>query len=130
MSGFGYPFNMGNGMMCYKERYPLLLEWFITFIGCIKVIGGALHTNHCCSLCYFYQEWALNCREKSIFGYLLITGNGMPCCKKRYPLLFECLITFLRCMVKMGDAYDSTYKPLHLLVLATSFLPRLTLELH
>ena len=29
-----------NGMICYEERYPLLLKWFITFISCISNMGG------------------------------------------------------------------------------------------
>ena len=29
---YGYPVSMGSGMLCYKDRHPLLLKWFITFL--------------------------------------------------------------------------------------------------
>ena len=38
---FGDPLNMGNGIVCDKERHPLLIECFVTFYGCIRMIRGA-----------------------------------------------------------------------------------------
>ena len=41
MPDLGYPLSTANGMLYYKERQPLLLEYFITFLRCIRQIGGA-----------------------------------------------------------------------------------------
>ena len=38
---FGDPLNMGKGIVCDKERYPLLIECFVIFYGCIRMIRGA-----------------------------------------------------------------------------------------
>ena len=40
MPEFGCTLRMGNGMLCYKERYLLLMKWFITFPWCIRKVTG------------------------------------------------------------------------------------------
>ena len=36
-----YPIRKGNVMVCYKERHPLLLDYFIPFLKCISNVGRA-----------------------------------------------------------------------------------------
>ena len=43
MLDFKYPLRTGNMMMCYKERHPLPLKYFITFLGSIRKAGEASH---------------------------------------------------------------------------------------
>ena len=38
---FGQPLNTGNGISCYKEIHPLLLECLIFFVKCTSMIGRA-----------------------------------------------------------------------------------------
>ncbi len=38
---FGTPHCTGNGRLCCKERHPLLLGWFMTFLRCMSMIGRA-----------------------------------------------------------------------------------------
>ena len=38
---FRYPLSKGNVMLCYKERHPLLLDYFIPFLKCIRMVGRA-----------------------------------------------------------------------------------------
>ena len=38
---FGYPLSTQNGMLNCKERHPLLMKCFKTFLRCIKQMGGA-----------------------------------------------------------------------------------------
>ena len=44
MSDFGRPLSLslstGNGILCCKDRHPLVLQWLITFISCIMVARG------------------------------------------------------------------------------------------
>ena len=41
ISHFVHPLKMGNGIPCYKERHPLLLEHSMTFLRCIMIMRGA-----------------------------------------------------------------------------------------
>ena len=38
---FGYPLSKENVMLCYKERHPLLIDYFIPFLNYIKMVGRA-----------------------------------------------------------------------------------------
>ena len=38
---FGIPFLHKNGVLWYKERYPLLPKWFKTFLWCMGKVGWA-----------------------------------------------------------------------------------------
>ena len=38
---FGYPLSKENVMLCYKERHPLLLDYFIPFLKSIRMVGRA-----------------------------------------------------------------------------------------
>ena len=46
MSHLGYPIITGNRMLCYNERYTLLLKFFITYLSCIKKVRGACDNIH------------------------------------------------------------------------------------
>ena len=89
-----------NGMMCYKVRHPLLLKWFIIFLGCIKrwkelVIASSrplLFTP-----CHFTLLWLtlkLHTKYKIWWGSLLCTGKGMIYCKGRRPLLIMWSVSY------------------------------------
>ena len=41
MSDLGYPIITENGVLCYKERHPLLLKYIITFFRCVRKIRRA-----------------------------------------------------------------------------------------
>ena len=40
-SVFGYPLSKGIVMLCYKERHPLLLNYFIPFLKYSRIVGRA-----------------------------------------------------------------------------------------
>ena len=44
LSNFGHPVRTGNETLCYKERPPLLLEYSITFLTYVKMIGRVLNS--------------------------------------------------------------------------------------
>ncbi len=46
MPHLGYPIVTGNGMLCYNERYTLLLKCFITYLSCIRKVRGACDNIH------------------------------------------------------------------------------------
>ena len=55
-------------------------------------------------------------------GTPFLKGNWMMCCKETHPLLFKCLMTFLRCIKMIGRSSDSIYKPV--MVNTVSFLQK------
>jgi len=62
-SDFGPPFIMGNRMLYCRERYPLLLECFITFLEWIRMIEELLvrHTGPFWSTpCHYRQQLLSN----------------------------------------------------------------------
>ena len=42
ISYFGHPLGTGYGILWHKERHPLLLDCFIPFLKCMRMIMGAL----------------------------------------------------------------------------------------
>ena len=40
ISNFGHPISTKNGILYYKERQPLVLEYFKTFLSCMRMIVG------------------------------------------------------------------------------------------
>ena len=59
ISVFGYPLSKGSVMLCYKERHPLLLDYFIAFLKCIRMVGrstgGLYDLLMGYTTCHFYQ---------------------------------------------------------------------------
>ena len=43
---FGYPLSKGNVMLCYKERHPLLLDYFVPSLKYIRMVGTATDSLH------------------------------------------------------------------------------------
>ena len=44
ISSFGYPLRTQNGMLCYKERHALLLEYSMTVLTYMRIIRGASYS--------------------------------------------------------------------------------------
>ena len=40
ISDYRYLISIGNGMLCCKERDPLLLECFVAFLRCLEMVIG------------------------------------------------------------------------------------------
>ena len=59
ISVFTYPLSKGSVMLCYKERHPLLLDYFIAFLRCIRMVGrstgGLYDLLMGYTTCHFYQ---------------------------------------------------------------------------
>ena len=133
MSYFGHPLTLStrkNAMMWFKERHPLLLECSILYLKCLKMTWWASG-----SICNHLMVQTVTVLEKtysqiaytiSDFRFLLCTRNWMLCCKERHPLLLECFITFLRCIIMIGRASDIIKKLL--MVYTVSFLHKITLK--
>ena len=131
---FGYPLSKENVMLCYKERHPLLLDYFIPFLNWIRMVGRATSSLYESLMVHNMSFLPISNIKFHVtvrfnFEYPLSTGNVLLCCKERYSLLMKCFITFLRCMKMVERASDSIYEPLkvHILVL---FLPITNLKFH
>ena len=113
---FGHPLCMGNRMPCCKERHPLLLKYFITFLRCIRMISifsDSILKSVIVHMVSFLLKSTLKIHGKcQSFGTRFFKGNGMMCCKQQHPLLLDCLTTFPRYIRIVGRANNSTFKPL------------------
>ena len=103
-----------NGMIYCNKRHPLLMKCFITFLGCIRQMGGASGIIICqfqLPMERFPLRLTLKIVHKMIdFEYPLPTENGMLYYKERHPLLLKCFTSFFRCIMQMGGAPDSNYQ--------------------
>ncbi len=111
-----YPLCIGNEMVYFEDRNLLPLKWFMTFFRCTRMMK-ALFNN-------IYK--LLSCLNRAIsedidyqiaykildLGYSLRTGNRMLCYNESHSLLLKWLITFLRCIKKVGGFLFNIYKPL------------------
>ena len=68
----------------------------------------------------FPRKTAPKFHEISNFGCPFSMGNGLLCSEERYPLLLECSIRSLRCIMIMARVSDCLHKPL--MVKTMSFL--------
>ena len=99
MLDFGVPSQHGNKVLCCKERHPLLMKWFISFLWCIREMGGASWSicqpsmGH--TVWYIWTVDSQIARKRLDFMYLLSTGNGMLCYNERHSLLLKWFIIFL-----------------------------------
>ena len=132
MPDLGYPPRMGNWVICYEERQPLLLKWSFHFLRCTRKRRGtseSIYKPLIVNTVSFLLWSTLKFHTiYQILGYHIITGDGMLCYMERHPLLLKCLITFIRYIRKVGQASDNIYKPL--IVHIVLFSLRLTLNLH
>ena len=169
---------MGNWMMFYKDRHPLLLGCLKLFLRCIIMIGWDSDVIWKASMVHtlsFLPKTTLNCHEKnqilapllarelwwcairrdihwylsdsnipyknwdgwmifwqpicapygqhhiilarnnsqmssrlSDFGHTFSTGNRMMCYQESHALLHGCFIPFLKCIMMIKGASDST----------------------
>ena len=101
--------------MCYKERHPLLLKCFITFLRYTMMVQRAPdriyspHMIHTESFLPKITHKVGSCKM-SAFGHPLCMGDGMLCYIKRHPLLIKCLLSSLRCTRIVGITFDSIYR--------------------
>ena len=103
MLDLGYPLCMGNGMLCYDERHPLLMKCFITFLRCISKAGrayGIITLPLIVHTLLFLSRSNLKLHTKyQILGTVSIsTESGMLWCQDRHPLLLKYLTIFSPCM--------------------------------
>ena len=102
----GYPLGMGNRMLCWNERYPLLLKCLQTFLRCTRMIGGADHSIYNPLMVHTTRipprsTLQLYTKYQILGRYPLSMESRMMCCKERHPLLLKCLKTFLTCTKRM-----------------------------
>ena len=120
-------------MLCYKERYPLLLDCFIPSLICIEMAErnsgiaymsplGMVHNMS------FLPITNIKCHANLRFDHPLSIENMMLCCKYRYLLLMKCFIISLGCITIEEKASDSIYEPL--MVHNVSFLSTTNLKFH
>ena len=85
--------NVGNEIPYYKEIHALLLEWSVTFLRCIRMIGRASDSMYVFIMfdiiCHFCQKWLSTFMKKLNALHPLITGNGIPWYKERQQLLIK-----------------------------------------
>ena len=109
------PLSMGNGMICCKERHPLLLKGFISFLWCIRKTGGAFDNIHKPIIVHivpfplrltlkFHTKW-------QILGTPSARELGCCCCRERYPLLLKYGILLPRCMKRWEDFLKASTSP-------------------
>ena len=125
---FGHPISTGNGMTCCKERHSLLLNCFISFLGCKRKVGGVSSSIYKPLMVPFmqfvlwttlnfhtkYQIWgSLSAQER---GHYTIRGD-IHCCWSVSQLSLDAKLLLPR-----GGASDSIKRLLT--VCTMSFLSR------
>ena len=119
-------------MLCYNEGHLLLLEYFITFFNCIRMIGGAQDSileHLMLHIMMILLKTTHKFHTKSqISGTLSAQKKHMPCCNKRHTLLLDCFIIFNRFIRMIVGAWNSIYKSL--IIYIVSFLQKDTLKFH
>ena len=100
-------------MVCFKERYPLLLECFISFHRCMRRFGRTadnIYNPLIVNIMLFLPKTKLQISRKfTYFGHYNSTRNEIVCYEERHPLLLKYLITFIRCIRMIGGAFESMY---------------------
>ena len=99
----------GNVILCRKDRHPLLLKYFITFLRYIRMIGR----DHGILWKTLYGQYSIFSTKKhsqlsskiSNLGHQVSPSNVTLCREDRHPLLLECFITFLWYMKLIWRAY-------------------------
>ena len=107
MSNLRYPLIAGNLMLYNEKRRPLLLKYFITFIRCIRKMGGT-HDSILSPLIKVDSQIA---HKTPHLGYPPCTRNGTIYYKEGYPLLLKYFPTFFRCISRIGGTSDSNFEP-------------------
>ncbi len=99
MLDLGYPLSMENGVLCCKERHPLLMKWSMSFLWCIREMGGAFESICKPSMGHtMWYIWRLTLklhRKSQILGTFSALESGMMCYNERLSLLLKWFIIFL-----------------------------------
>ncbi len=120
----GHHLSPGNVKICCKDSNSSLLECFLTFLRCIRMIGRAYNSisdPRLVNQLYFYQMNPQISSKITNFRHHLSPCSMVMCLEESHPLLLECFLTFLRCIRMIGRSSDSISDPL--LVNTLSFLP-------
>ena len=67
---FGYPLSTENDMFSCKERHLLLIGWFMTFLRCMRMIGGVSNSIYKTLMAHtmlFPQCWVSNYTQNTRF---------------------------------------------------------------
>ena len=117
MPDFWHPFSMGNGMLCYHERHPLLLKLLTILLRCIRnmrAASGSIHEPFPAEIMSFLPRLTFKLHQKIVqgFGYPLSMSNWILYCKKRHSLLMRCFIIFMQCIRNIGGAHGRLCSPL------------------
>ena len=99
--------------MCYKGRHTLLLECLISFLRCMRKMGGISnctynvpHGIQCAISAKIESQTACKLTDLSGFSEIL-------CYKEWQPLLLERFSAFLQCMTMIRGASNNIYKAPH-----------------
>ena len=52
ISVFRYPLSKGDVVLCYKEGHALVLDYFIPFLKCIRMVGIATGSIYECHMAH------------------------------------------------------------------------------
>ena len=114
--------------MSCNERHPLLLECFISFLRCIRMIIGASDSickaSHCPHHVISTKRKPSNFMQNIRFRDPFSTGIGLMCCNERHPLLLGCFITLLGCIRMIRGASEYICKQITVYIIP--FLPKTT----
>ena len=103
-----------------KDRHLLLLNCFIASLRCISMVRSAYGSAY--GRVLDHNQIKINVSSTTTksqisskitnFRRPVSPGNMMLCRKNVHPLLFECFISFLRCIRMMSRLYGSLCDPL------------------
>ena len=112
---FRYPLTATNGLLHYKERHPLLMKCFKTFLWCIRQMGGASEITCLplmASLCNFPSASTSNCSQNThILVTLSVWHNGWYIASRDINCLWSVSTPCFQCIRQIGGALDSIWMP-------------------
>ena len=98
MLDLGYPLSMENGVLCCKERHLLLMKWSMSFLWCIREMGGAFESICQLSMGHtMWYIWRLTLklhRKGQILGTFSALESWMMCYNERHSLLLKWFTIF------------------------------------
>ena len=85
ISVFGYPLSNRNATLCYKGRHQLLLDYFISLLNYISIVGRASCNLHESLLVHNNVIPAINKHQISCKFEILntLSAHEMCCCAER-----------------------------------------------
>ena len=116
IANLGHRFSPGNVTLWHLVRYPLLLHYILSFLGCISMIVRAsdsisdpLMGN---TVSFLSKTLSIFKQKYTNFGHQISPGNVMLWQKYRHPLLLECFLFYLGYMNIIRRAFNSISNPL------------------